>query len=145
MRAQQLEMIYSQFGLLYKVFPDAPWSILVKTRQRSGPHVDGIIGSAQTKPIDQLVNQLHQLSIKLTKTIQTTSLNAPPTQTSDVYSVQSTNPKATQQPDGKKKQRNKGKGDKKPTNNVGEGNTKNNNLKYPCNFCTEYHPTHLCP
>jgi hypothetical protein len=41
MRAQQLELIYSQSGLLYKVFPDAPRSILDKTRQRSGPHADG--------------------------------------------------------------------------------------------------------
>jgi hypothetical protein len=59
--------------------------------------------------------------------------------------VQSTNPKATQQPDGKKKQRKKGKGDKKPTNNVGGGNTEKKKSKYPCNLCTEDHPTHLCP
>jgi hypothetical protein len=32
MRAQQLELIYSQSSLLYKVFPDAPRSILDKTR-----------------------------------------------------------------------------------------------------------------
>jgi hypothetical protein len=44
MRAQQLELIYSQSGLLYDIFPDAPRSILDKTRQRSGPHADGIIG-----------------------------------------------------------------------------------------------------
>jgi hypothetical protein len=42
---------------------------------------------------------------------------------SDVHSVQSTNPKATQQLEGKKKQQKKGKADKKPTNNVGGGNT----------------------
>jgi hypothetical protein len=50
MRAQQLELIYSQSGLLYKVFPDAPRSITDKTRQRSGPHVDGIVGSMQKNP-----------------------------------------------------------------------------------------------
>jgi hypothetical protein len=61
-----------------------------------------------------------------------------------VHSVQSTNLKATQQPDRKKKQRNKGKGDKKPTNNVGGGNTENKKSKYPCNLCMENHPTHLC-
>jgi hypothetical protein len=58
MRAQQLEMIYSQSGLLYEVFPDAPQSILDKTRQRSGPHADGIVGSAQTNPVDQLVESI---------------------------------------------------------------------------------------
>jgi hypothetical protein len=31
MRAQHLGLIYSQFGLLSEVFPDAPWSILDKT------------------------------------------------------------------------------------------------------------------
>jgi hypothetical protein len=58
MRAQHLELMYSQSGLLYKVFPDAPRLILDKTRQRSGPHADGIVGSMQTNPADQLSNQL---------------------------------------------------------------------------------------
>jgi ribosomal protein L44E len=64
---------------------------------------------------------------------------------SDVNNVQSTNPKANQQPDGKKKQRKKGKGDKKPTNNVDRGNTEKKKMKYPCNLCKEDHPTYQCP
>jgi hypothetical protein len=32
MRAQQFELIYSQSGLLYNIFPDVPCSILDKTR-----------------------------------------------------------------------------------------------------------------
>ena len=32
MRAQQLELIYSQSSLLYEILPDAPCSILDKTR-----------------------------------------------------------------------------------------------------------------
>jgi hypothetical protein len=63
MRAQQLEIIYSQSGLLYEFLPDVPRSILDKTRQRDGPHADGIVGSAQTKPVEQLMKQLQQLSI----------------------------------------------------------------------------------
>jgi hypothetical protein len=54
MRAQQLELIYSQSGLLYEILLDVPCSILDKTRQRDGPHADGIVGSTQTKPIEQL-------------------------------------------------------------------------------------------
>jgi hypothetical protein len=96
MRAQQLELIYSQSGLLYEVFPDAPRSILDKTRQRSGPHADGIVGSVQMNPTDQLSNQLQQFSIQQTTTSQTTGSVVPPTQKSDVHSVQLTNPKATQ-------------------------------------------------
>jgi hypothetical protein len=125
MRAQQFELIYSQSSLLYNILPDVPCSILDKTRQRVGPHVDGIFGSAQNKPAEQLTKQLQQLSIQHTVASQTTSLADPPTQTSKVHTVQSTNPKATQQPEGKKKQRKKGKGDKKPTDNAGGDNTEN--------------------
>jgi hypothetical protein len=95
MRAQQFELIYSQSSLLYNILPDVPRSILDKTRQRVGPHADGIVGSAQTKPTEQLTNQLQQLSIQHTAASQTTTLAAPPTQTSKVHIVQSTNPKAT--------------------------------------------------
>jgi hypothetical protein len=76
---------------------------------------------------------------------QTTALAAPPIQTLEVHSVQMTNPKATQQPEGKKKQRKKGKRDKKPTDNVGEGTTEKRKARYPCNLCVEDHLTHLCP
>jgi hypothetical protein len=145
MRAQQFELIYSQSGLLYSILPDAPWSILDKTRQRAGPHADGIVGSTQTKPTEKLTKQLQQLSIQHSVASQTTSLAAPPTQTSEVHSIQMTNPMATQQPKGKKKQRKKGKGNKKPTDNAGEGTTKKRKARYPCNLCAEDHPTHLCP
>jgi hypothetical protein len=72
-------------------------------------------------------------------------LAASPTKTSDAHTIQSTNPKATQHTEGKKKQRKKGKGDKKPTNNVGGGNTKKRKARYLCNLCAEDHPTHQCP
>jgi hypothetical protein len=104
MRAQQLELIYSQSGLLYEIFPDEPRSILDKTRQRVGPHSDGIVGSAQTNPVEKLTKQLQQLSIQHTVVNQTTALSAPPTKTSDVHTMQLANPKATQQPEGKKKE-----------------------------------------
>jgi hypothetical protein len=80
--------------------PDAPPSILDKTRQRARPHADGIVGSAQTNPTEQLTKQL---SIQYTTANQTTILATPPTQMSEVHTVQSTNPRATQKPEGKKK------------------------------------------
>jgi hypothetical protein len=58
MRAQQFELIYSQSGLLYTILSDATRSILEKTRQRAGPHADGIVGSEQTKPAEQLTKKL---------------------------------------------------------------------------------------
>jgi hypothetical protein len=42
-----------------------------------------------------------------------------------------TNPKATQHPEGKKKQCKKGKGVKKPTDNAGEGTTEKWKVRYP--------------
>jgi hypothetical protein len=89
-------MIYSQSGLIYEVFSDVPWSILDKTRHKFGPHADDIVGSAQSKPTDPLSNQLQQLSIQQTVDNPTPSSTAPPSQTSDVHNVQSTNPKANQ-------------------------------------------------
>jgi hypothetical protein len=145
MRAQQFELIYSQYGLLYNILSDAQRLILDKTSQRVGPHADGIVGSAQTKPTEKLTKQLQQLSIQHLAASQTTSLAAPPTQTSEVHSMQSTNPKATQQLEGKKKQRKKGKGEKKPTDNAGEGTMEKRKVRYPCNLCVEDHPTHLFP
>jgi hypothetical protein len=105
MRAQQLELIYSQSGMLYEILPDVPWSTLDKAKQNSGPHADGIVGSTQSKSMDLLSNQLQQLSIQQTVANQTPSSAAPATQMSDVHSVQSTTPKANQQTEGKKKQK----------------------------------------
>ena len=87
MRAQHLELIYSQSSLLYEIFLDAPRSIFDKTRQRAGPHADGIVGSTQTKLVEQLTKQLQQLSIQHTSASQTTTLDAPPTQMSEVHTV----------------------------------------------------------
>jgi hypothetical protein len=81
MRAQQFELIYSQSSLLYNILPDVPHSILDKTRQRAGPHADGIVSLAQTKPAEQLTKKLQQLSIQHRAANQTTALASPPTQT----------------------------------------------------------------
>jgi hypothetical protein len=37
MRAQQLELIYSQSGMLYEILPDVPRSTLDKAKQNLGP------------------------------------------------------------------------------------------------------------
>jgi hypothetical protein len=44
-KAQQLNLIYSQSGMLYKILPDASRSNY-DPRKNIGPHVDGIVGSA---------------------------------------------------------------------------------------------------
>jgi hypothetical protein len=145
MRAQQFELIYSQSNLLYNILPDVPRSILDKTRQRVGPHADGIISSAQAKPVEQLTKQLQQLSIQHTASNQTTALASPPTQTSEVHTVQSTNPKAPSSLKGRKNNERRVRGIKKPNDNDGGDNTEKWKVRYPCNLCAEDHPTHICP
>jgi hypothetical protein len=58
MISRQLELIYSQYGMSYKLFPGALRSNFDKTKQKYGPHADGIVGSALNKPKYQLTNQL---------------------------------------------------------------------------------------
>jgi hypothetical protein len=81
MRAQHLELIYSQSSLLYEILPDAPQSILDKARHISGPHADVIVGLVQKNPTDQLSNQLQQFLIQQKAVSQTTISAPPPTQT----------------------------------------------------------------
>jgi ribosomal protein L44E len=77
---------------------------------------------------------------------QNPSSDAPITQTLDVHSVQSKNPKGNQQTEGKRKsKKKKGKGDKKAANNVGEGKNEKRKVKFPCNLCTNSHLTHQFP
>jgi hypothetical protein len=64
MRAQQLELIYSQYGMLYEILPEAPWSTFDLTKPNSSPRVNGIVVSAQSNPIDQLSNQMKHFSLK---------------------------------------------------------------------------------
>ena len=55
--AQQLDLIYAQSGLLYEIIPNSPRSNFdpeFKTR----PHVNGIVGSANIKPVDLVTKQV---------------------------------------------------------------------------------------
>jgi hypothetical protein len=88
--------------MLYEILLDAPLSNFDKTKQNYGPHADGIVCSTQINPIDQLTNQLQYLSIQHIMSNQTPSLVSPITQTSDVHTVKSTNPKGNQQSKGKR-------------------------------------------
>jgi hypothetical protein len=58
MRARKLELIYSQSSMLYDILPDAPQSTFDLNKLNFGSHVDGIVGSTQSKPTYQLSNQM---------------------------------------------------------------------------------------
>jgi hypothetical protein len=117
-KSQQLDLIYAQSGILYEIIPDAPRSNN-DPRQNPGPHADGIIGSTNAKSADQVTNQMKNLSLNQSAVGQATTSSSP-TQSSEVHSVQSTNPKGNQQPRGNKR---------KGRNNNRKGGNNNNNNK----------------
>jgi hypothetical protein len=61
-KSQQLDLIYTQSGMLYEILLGTPRSNY-DPRQNIGPHAYGIIGSANDKYIDLVMNQLKYLSL----------------------------------------------------------------------------------
>ena len=53
-RAQELDLIYAQFGLLYEIIPDAPHSSF-DPKIKPGPHTNGIVGCTSAKHEDSVV------------------------------------------------------------------------------------------
>ena len=62
-RAHQLELIYSQSGVLYKYLPNAPRSKLDLSKPKPGPHGDGLVRSVSSSAAS-LLSQLQQLSLQ---------------------------------------------------------------------------------
>ena len=86
-RAQELDLIYAQYGLLYEIIPNAPRSSF-NPKIKPGPHADGIVGCTSTKPMDSVVKQVSQLSINQSTSGQATA-SSQPTRTESVISMQS--------------------------------------------------------
>jgi len=57
LRAQQLELIYSQYEIIEKILPDVPRSKINLAKSKRGPHADVIVGSID----GSMANQLSQL------------------------------------------------------------------------------------
>ena len=56
-RAQELDLIYAQSGLLYEIIPNALHSSF-DPKVKPGPHADGIVGCASAKPADSVAKQV---------------------------------------------------------------------------------------
>jgi hypothetical protein len=122
LKSQQLDLIYAQYGMLYKILPDAPRSSY-DPRQKLEPHADGIVGSTNVKSVDLVKSQLKVLSLIQSVGGKASSMSSTPTQSADVHYVQSsTNLNGNQQPGGNKR---KGRG----KNCKGGRNTNNNKPK----------------
>jgi hypothetical protein len=130
-KAQHLDLIYAQSGMLYHLLSDAPWSTY-DPRQKLGPYVDGIVGTANVNSIDMVTSHLKELSLNMSARGPASSVSSNPTQSADVHYVQSSaNPNGNQQPgENKKKEHNNRKGGKnnnKPNDN-GDNEKMNNNV-----------------
>jgi hypothetical protein len=157
--SQQLDIIYAQFGILYDILPDVSRSNY-DPRKNLGPHVDGIVGSANVRSAELVTSQLKELSLNKFVGGPNSTMSSTLTLSVDVHSVQSsTNPNGNLQPGGnKKKGRGNnckgGKNNNKPkdndnneklNNNFGEGKKERWKVNFPCKICTDDHLTHLCP
>ena len=54
LRAQQLDLIYAQYGLLYEIIHEALWSSHSVEKPKLGPHAYGVLGSVQSPTIESL-------------------------------------------------------------------------------------------
>ena len=63
-RAQQLNLIYSQSRILYEIIPEAPRPAHDVEKPKPGPHADGVVGSVNSPTVESLSKQIHQLSVK---------------------------------------------------------------------------------
>ena len=152
-RAQGLDLIYVQSGVLYEIIANAPRSSF-DPKVKPGPHVDGIVGCMSTKPTNSVVKHVIQLSVNQFASGQATALSQP-TQTVTVLVVQSSNQKGNQQPrrNKKKGKKNRKGGNKNEITNFNDKNGHNDGgdkyskrkVKFPCKLCKDDHLTHLCP
>ena len=93
-RAQELDLIYAQFGLLYDIVPNALRSSF-NPKFKPEPHADGIVYSTITKLADSVVKQVSQLSINQSMLGQATA-SSQPTQMVIVLFVESSDQKGNQ-------------------------------------------------
>ena len=97
-RAQELDLIYAQSGLLYEIIPNALNSSF-DPKVKPGPHADGIVGCASTKPTNSVEKQVSQLSINQYALGQATN-SFQPTQTMSVLLCNHRTRRVTSSPDG---------------------------------------------
>ena len=102
LRAQQLDLIYSQSGILYEIIPDALRPMHNVEKLNPVPHANGVVGSMKSPTVDSLVKQLHELFNK--HSTMEVAKATPSLQNANVFAQSSQ--KGNQHPGGKN---NKGK------------------------------------
>jgi uncharacterized protein (UPF0261 family) len=72
---------------------------------KSNPHVDGIVGSSQTKVTDLATSQMQKLVIQQPAVGPASGSTTPTTQSSDIHSVQMKTSRVLNNPERRKKER----------------------------------------
>jgi hypothetical protein len=83
--------------MLYEITPDATQSTLDLAKPKTNPHVDGIVGSTQTKVVDLAMSQMQKITIQQPVVGSASGSTIPSTHSSDIYYVQMKNSKGPQQ------------------------------------------------
>lgn len=91
-KAQQLERIYYQSGVLQKILHDAPRSKVDLVKPKPSPHADGIVRLIDVNAVN-LLNQLQHLSLQTTSSTQATLFVPAPSQPTSMNAIHTTNPK----------------------------------------------------
>ena len=108
LRDQQLDLIYSQSGILYKIIHEEPRYNTYFSKPNPGSHANDVVGSVDTLTVESLAKQIHELSVKKSA-VEEAKAATPSSQNVNVYSTLSTQ-KGTQQRDGKNNKGKKGEG-----------------------------------
>jgi hypothetical protein len=91
-RAQHLDLIYSQYGTLYDIIPQASFPSNDKSQPAPGPHANGVIGSVSSSIVNQVVRKLGQLTITDNPTPTASAMTSTTSaQSTDVNLVQTSN------------------------------------------------------
>ena len=134
-RAQYLDLVYSQFGTLYDLIPQAPFPSTDPANPPVEVPANGIVGSIQSPS-----------AVKPAKQTQTASPTAStPKVSAEVNSIQSTQTSGNNKNKGKsknKKPRNQQENPRPTKNDNDKGKRKE---KYPCLLCGGDHFTKECP
>lgn len=142
--AQYLDLVYSKYGTLYEMLPNAPRpsSYLTTSKSLDTPPVDGVIGyvsQTSTKSSSKQKSVLHTCSHNPSKNSSSSG------KTSEVHAIQSTAIDKAYK--GKRKGKGKAKADAPkydPPKSSVDGSSKRK-PKYPCLICEEDHYTKDCP
>jgi hypothetical protein len=148
-RAQYLDLVYSQYGTLYELIPNAPCTSIDPSKPSSTAHADGIIGVVKTQSPSPSVGPTNCIVLAPTTSSTSLSSTSPLTQAYEVNVVQFATPQQSRE---RKKTKNKPKKNnnhnenpKTPTHPPALEKQAHRKPKFWCLIYGDDHYTRDCP